>query len=377
MPGGFAMLLGGFHDDGRAADVAAGRRPANDVHVLVDAFDAEVFDFRWLGSRATWWRRAGLGATRRLAGWSAALAVRSALVVRRYGVVYVSGEDVGVFACALSRLIPGRYPLFVVRIEQPVYGRTKLRRFVHRSVLRFASARIGVAICRTSAHADLLRRTTRIPPERVVAFGQEIDTSFFDPEQPAATAAPDAPAMPAVDGPYVLSAGLERRDYATLLDAVDGMPVSLVIAAASPWSKDGFDVQRELPGNVVVGAFDARQMRELYRRAEAVVLSVRPTDRACGMNVVGEAWAMARPVIASATGGLSEFITPGKDGVLVPPGEATALRTAILDLLADRSTADRLARAGQSNVRDTLSLDQFRGVVADAVARTDRGRSLG
>jgi glycosyltransferase involved in cell wall biosynthesis len=363
-----AMLLGGFHDLTRASDVAAGRRPANDVHVLVDAFSADVLDFAWLESHgaASLPGRIVRDVARRLGGWSAALAVSSAVRVRHYDVVYVSGEDVGVVACAISRVLPGRRPQFVVRVEQPLYGRTKLRRRVHRALFRFASARMDVVLCRTAAHAAYVRRTTRIAPDRVIAFGQEIDTAFFDEDRPDASGT--APVALPVDGPFVLSAGLERRDYATLLDAVDAMPVSLVIAAGSPWSKDTFDVARDLPCNVVVGSFDARTMRELYRAARLVVLSVHPTERACGMNVVGEAWAMRRPVIATATAGLREFVRHGDNGILTPPGDPRALRAAIEHVLGDEATARRVADGGRSTARGSLSLDHFRATVARAVS---------
>jgi glycosyltransferase involved in cell wall biosynthesis len=197
-------------------------------------------------------------------------------------------------------------------------------------------------------------------------LGQEIDTDFFDPEGNR-----PVDADPPIDGPFILSAGLERRDYATLLDALDMCSAGLVIAAGSPWSKDAFSVDRELPAGSVVDTFDSLAMRELYRRATVVVLSVHPTERACGMNVVGEAWAMGRPVVASATDGLIDFITSGVNGLLVPPGDADALRRAIDLVLGDPVLADRLGRAGQEYVREHLSLARFRDVVGRSIAGGD------
>jgi glycosyltransferase involved in cell wall biosynthesis len=353
------MLVGGFFGGAdRGED-----RPRNDVDIMRDEFGATIRDFSWLeglaaGSIAD---RLLVRFARRTGQWSAVLALRTASEVRRHDIVYISGEDVGVVACAASRLLGRRPPAFVLRVERPIYGRTRLRRAVYRRLLRFASRPVGVAICRTSALAEVVRHETHLPPDRVISFGQEIDTDYFDPASEPRSPAPEEP-------PFVLSAGLERRDYDTLLAAVEDLPITLVIASGSPWSKDRFDTDRTPGENVIVNSYDRDQMRELYRRAQLVVLSVLPTDRACGMNVVGEAWAMGRPVVCTATTGLTEYVVDGENGLLVPPGDPAGLRRAILAVLQSEHLADRLGSAGQAYVRSELSLGRFRSVVDGAMA---------
>lgn len=353
-----AMLLAGIDPPDRAERTAAGERPCNDVSVLTTSFDADVYDYGWLER----WRGSS-----RLRGWflalaektdqmSAALALAVMPVLGSYDAVYASGEDIGVPVCALSRLRRGRGPRFVVRFERSGYGRTAVRRRIFHGALRLAAQRMAVALCRTDGVADTLRTCLSTPPGRVEWLGQEIDTHYFVPDAPRSR---DGSA----EGAYIVSAGLEHRDYATLLRAVDELPVRLVIAAGSPWSKDGFDVDVDLPPNAEVGSFDSRRMRDLYRDAALVVVSVHPTDRACGMNVVGEGWAMQRPVVASATSGLSEFITTNETGSLVPPEDPEALRKAIQTLLAAPDVADRLGANGRRYVVENLSLDRFEDVV--------------
>ena len=49
----------------------------------------------------------------------------------------------------------------------------------------------------------------------------------------------------------ICSAGLEWRDYPTLIEAVTGMDVEVRLAAASPWSKHRNETEnRDLPPNV-------------------------------------------------------------------------------------------------------------------------------
>jgi glycosyltransferase involved in cell wall biosynthesis len=64
-------------------------------------------------------------------------------------------------------------------------------------------------------------------------------------------------------------------------------------------------------------------------------------------NVVIEAWAAARPVIAAASQGPRQLMTDGVDGLLVPVDDVQALSLAIRRLLAEPATAQALAAAGR------------------------------
>ncbi len=80
-------------------------------------------------------------------------------------------------------------------------------------------------------------------------------------------------------------------------------------------------------------------------------------------NVVLEAMAMAKPVVATEVGGIPELIETGEDGILVKPRASGPLAEAILQLLADRGLAGRLGNhAGEKIRRDfmlTKMLDQY------------------
>jgi glycosyltransferase involved in cell wall biosynthesis len=56
---------------------------------------------------------------------------------------------------------------------------------------------------------------------------------------------------------------------------------------------------------------------------------------------------MGRPVIASRIGGLPEFVLDGETGILVPPGNAAALREAIEDLLAVPERRELMGRSAR------------------------------
>jgi glycosyltransferase involved in cell wall biosynthesis len=70
-----------------------------------------------------------------------------------------------------------------------------------------------------------------------------------------------------------------------------------------------------------------------------------------------EAMAAGKPVVATSVGGNGEAVADGVTGLLVPPGDASALAAATLALLRDPERAARMGQAGQAAVRERFSLE--------------------
>jgi glycosyltransferase involved in cell wall biosynthesis len=95
---------------------------------------------------------------------------------------------------------------------------------------------------------------------------------------------------------------------------------------------------------------------EVYAAAD---VAVAPSHEEPFGLVVIEAMLAGKPVISTNAGGVPEIVTDGATGVLVPPKEPEALARAIVALLEDRETADRLASAGQRHARERFSLARY------------------
>jgi glycosyltransferase involved in cell wall biosynthesis len=65
-----------------------------------------------------------------------------------------------------------------------------------------------------------------------------------------------------------------------------------------------------------------------------------------------EAMAAGCPTVVAASGGLTETVTHGYDGLLVPPGDPDALAQAVIHLLDDSALAIRLGKNAQRTVRE-------------------------
>jgi glycosyltransferase involved in cell wall biosynthesis len=71
--------------------------------------------------------------------------------------------------------------------------------------------------------------------------------------------------------------------------------------------------------------------------------------------VIIEAMAMGKPVIGTRVGGIPELITSGENGLLVPPGNATAISDAIKKCRDDGDFAARIAHNGRRTAETAFS----------------------
>ena len=77
---------------------------------------------------------------------------------------------------------------------------------------------------------------------------------------------------------------------------------------------------------------------------------VHPSLRDGMPNAVLEAMACEKPVVASAVGGMLDVLKDEENGLLVPPGNAQALASAIVCALTDPELGKKLGRSARQTV---------------------------
>jgi glycosyltransferase involved in cell wall biosynthesis len=165
----------------------------------------------------------------------------------------------------------------------------------------------------------------------------------------------DPVAIPVPDGDFILYVGdvTDDKGVHTLLHAYGSMRASipLVLAGRTDW-----DHRRALPENVIMtGPLSHQAILEAFRRSTvAVVPSI--VREAFGMVAV-EAMALGKPVVASRTGGLADIVVHEETGLLVPPGDASELRTALNRIVADPELRARFAANARARIKTTYSDD--------------------
>jgi glycosyltransferase involved in cell wall biosynthesis len=213
-------------------------------------------------------------------------------------------------------------------------------------------SRIDAMLVYATAQREFAIRELGMAPDDVVLTTFMVDTEFFRPD-----------AVQVEPRRMICSAGLEFRDYPTLVEAVRGLDVEVVVAAASPWSKRTTDVaDGGVPSNVTLTKLSLFELRTLYAQARFVVMPLQPVEFQAGITTILEAMAMGKAVVCSRTAGQTDAITEGVSGQYVPPGDAAALRAAIVALLDDEDRARRLG----AGARDWVTRE------ADIVVYIDR-----
>jgi glycosyltransferase involved in cell wall biosynthesis len=123
------------------------------------------------------------------------------------------------------------------------------------------------------------------------------------------------------------------------------------------------------------GRVDVGELPQLYQMADLLVLPSETRGEAFGV-VLLEAMASGRPVIATALPGVRSVVSPGVDGILVPPADADALARSIRDVI-DMTPSARcgMGAAGRRKVEAEYSWDRI-GDRLESVYRDVRNETL-
>jgi glycosyltransferase involved in cell wall biosynthesis len=271
--------------DARTGAVEDGR-PVREYDVQRRLLDADVVDRtdverHWLAARVA----------DRL-GMPAGLTVLAALRLPRYRAVYCDSELYGILLSALVWLTRRRTAVFFLahwptrRAKAVVLGRLGAHRgtagiFVHASALIDRLTAMGV------------------PPAKLHLLPIAVDTTFWSPRGAQ------------WDGPdYFSSAGVELRDYPTLVSALRGLPdVHARVAASSPYSRHGNTLDgQDAPPNLERVDCDTVGLRDVYETSLFVVVPVVESEIGAGLTTIAEAMSMGKAVITSRAEGQADTL---------------------------------------------------------------------
>jgi glycosyltransferase involved in cell wall biosynthesis len=182
----------------------------------------------------------------------------------------------------------------------------------------------------------------------------------------------DRPAVPLVVGTAPVVAFIGRlnrwKGYEVFVDAVARIafefPGTRFLVAGDPPPGEEWRTtallrwlsRRGIADRVEVLGFES-DVRALIERV-SVVVTPSTWPEPFGLVTLEAMWA-GRAVIASAHGGALDLIAPGVSGLLVPPGDASALAMAIATLIDDRALRNRLGTAARRRAQTHFSLDAF------------------
>ena len=259
----------------------------------------------------------------------------------RYETVLTTGEDLAIPMAMLNTTLGKRARL--VTIAHYLNPRKKS------AFLQFQ--RFGAAIDRLITYspeqARFAESQLQFPKERISVIPFHADTHFYHPSETEKR-----------DPKLIVSAGMERRDYQTLFQSLDGLDFQLELGIGSPWSR--FRLKKMDIPSYAKNAFRSRlELRSLFQRAGAVVLPLIDTPFQAGISIMLEAAACGAPLIVTKTQGLRHVFQASKDALLVPAKDSNALREAILKLSNKRELAESLGQNARQKVKSSMSTEHF------------------
>ncbi|BDI28719.1 glycosyl transferase family 1 [Capsulimonas corticalis] len=332
--------------------VAADRHPKMDYYALADRLEAlgdqvDLYDYAALDADTN-----TLVKSARKAGRDAGMAMAGFVRRAAYDAVFTNGENLAIPLALLFKTV-SRRPWHVTIGHRLSTGKKRLF---------FTSIKAHQQIDRIFLYAqtqyDFARQTLGVPGAALRLIPFHADDRFYRPLSN----------IPVIEN-QISSAGLEWRDYPTLIEAVSTMPdLSVKLAASSPWSKHQNETEnRTLPPNVDARRYEYGDLRTLYGQSQFVVVPLYENDFQAGVTTILEAMAMGKAVIATRTTGQTDVLIDGETGLYVAPGDVAGWREAITRLREDDALRSRLAQAGRRWLEDNATLDRWADGIAGAL----------
>jgi glycosyltransferase involved in cell wall biosynthesis len=271
------------------------------------------------------------------AGLDPVRAFRLAGMQKGFDGIVAVGESSVLLYLWVRTILGGGRP--VCLYDPPLEYGWKIRAFVLDQVLRRCEA---VLVRGENQRRFLHERYGRRLQVEVVWHA--IDTDYWQPSGRS-------------PGDYIFSIGNDPgRDFDTLLEALDGLNMPTIIKT----SDHRLERAKGMPHVRVVREripFDA--LRELYDGARLVVIPLKESIHAGGVNSVLEAMAMGKALIVSRSSGIADYYSPGRSALEVPVGDSRALRRAIRELIHDDARSSELGRRARQEVVERFSRPVF------------------
>jgi glycosyltransferase involved in cell wall biosynthesis len=235
---------------------------------------------------------------------------------------------------------------------------------------RRALERMDAVIALSNHGAKRLRDQASIDPERV----HVIPHGAFEYLTQLPAEAPLPAELEGAPGPVILSFGLLRpyKGVDVLLRAFAELEGDAELwVVGRPLGVDMDELHRLAEAARGRVRFVARfvpdaELAAIMRRADLVALPYRDVDQS---GVLYAALAFGKPIVASAVGGFPEVLHDHGAGLLVPPGDPSALTAALDELLRDTHERERLAAGARAAAAGPYSWDAIARSTLDLYRR--------
>jgi glycosyltransferase involved in cell wall biosynthesis len=167
------------------------------------------------------------------------------------------------------------------------------------------------------------------------------------------------------DDGYVFAGGGTGRDFATLIEALRGTEIPLRVVTFSP---ETLGWEGELPSNVhAEWRMPPSAFLERMAAARLVVVPLRDPSSDFGQTTVVQALALGKPVVATRSPGVVDYIHDAREGLLVEAGDLQGYRAAVTLLHGDAALREACGERALERSRSSTYV-----VFADRIAELCR-----
>lgn len=228
----------------------------------------------------------------------------------------------------------------------------------HRMMDRLTQRLATGSVCVSEGVARFSRDVGRLDPARLTVIPNGIDPAPIDRATPTvreAIGVPEGAFLALFVGRLVVQKGLDVLIEAASMVAARRADWQLAVVGAGPLRPD---LIRQARGHAVL----RDRVRWLGRREDVPAL-LKAADLLAlpslweGMpNVVLEAMAARRAVVATRVEGSEDLVLPGQTGWLVEPGDPGGLAGALLEAVHDRERTRAFGEAGRARVESRFTI---------------------
>lgn len=252
---------------------------------------------------------------------------------------------------------------------------TGLLRWRAEQLLRYNLKAADCIICVSQEGREHLEAEWQVPPQKIVVFPNAVDVDKFKPDANAGAAIRSTLKIEA--NPVIMFLGnfFAWHDVTTLLYAfavaLKSHPAARLILVGDGEYRPTMELRAaELGLSYAVtftGMVPPAEAPNYVAAADVAVVPYPPMRQKMWLSPLKlfEYMASGKAVVASAIGQVNQVICDRKNGMLVPPGNSTALASALDTLLRDKNLRDALGKQARSDAVTKYSWDNY-------VARLER-----
>lgn len=261
--------------------------------------------------------------------------------LRRYDAVISAGFFNGILFSGLRKLLRRKRPVHII-LDTRAIGVLGPGKPLATRIARWLLEPVDGVVCFSRNHQELWQEHLGLCGKAVFSPWPMVQ----DPRQVSATA-----------GDYIFSGGSTRRDWPTLISAVDNIASSVTIVAGKDSATGNYGLEGiRIPHNVTVLRSVPRETySELLSGSRFVVIPVHDVATDVGWDTLSQSMTLGKAVVTTAIPPLVDYVTDGETAILVPPNDVAELREKILFLLAHPEEARRIGSNAKKVMDQTRS----------------------